>query len=177
MEVWKDVKGFEGIYQVSNYGNIRGLEREVRQGKYGNTRTIPGTNINSTDNGNGYRIIFLWKQGKRKRFYVHRLVAEHFVENGGGYAVVNHKDCDTTNNHADNLEWCSQKDNIRHSVSRMRKPHKQWKQSGTGEKHIYLKNNRYRVSIKGKIDKTFKTLEEALRAREVVLSGEKYLAG
>jgi hypothetical protein len=130
-----------------------------------------------TDNGHGYLLVFLSQKGKRKNFYVHRLVADHFVDNVCGCDYVNHKDYDTTNNRADNLEWCTQRQNIRHSADRMRKPHKQWKVSATSGKYIYFRDGRYRLSIRNKIDKTFATLEEAVQARGVVLSGEKYLAG
>jgi hypothetical protein len=177
MEVWKDIKGYEGLYQVSNHGNVRSLEREVRQGKYGKTRNVGGYLMNQTDNGNGYLIVFLSRNSKRKNHYVHRLVAAHFVENVGNYKYVNHKDYDTMNNCADNLEWCTQQQNIRYSSDRMRKPHKQWKVSATGEKYIYFRDGRFRLSIRNKIDKTFATLAEAIHAKGVVLSGEKYLAG
>lgn len=177
LEIWKDINGFEGAYQVSNYGNVRSLDREVKQGKHGNTRIIKGIQMKPTDNGNGYLIVALRKKSKRKNFYIHRLVAEHFVENVGCGEYVNHKDYNTLNNHADNLEWCTQSANIRHSAHRMKKPHKPWKQTATEEKHIYLRNGRYRLCITGKIDRTYPTLESALVAREVVLSGEKYLAG
>lgn len=177
MEEWKAVQGYEGLYQVSNHGNVRSLTREVNQGKYGNTRLAVGTQLRPTDNGNGYLIVGLRKDGKRKNFYVHRLVADHFVKNAGGYKYVNHKDENKRNNHADNLEWCTQRENVMYSSQRMRKPHKQWRVSATKEKYIYFKDGRFRLSIRNVIDKTFPTLEEAVKAREVVLSGEKYLAG
>jgi hypothetical protein len=177
VETWKDIKGYEGLYQVSNLGRVKSLEREVNQGKYGNTRTVGGCLLNPTDNGNGYLIVQLRRKQHRKNYYVHRLVAEQFVENGSNLKYVNHKDYDTRNNRADNLEWCTQRDNILHSSQRMRKPHKQWKQSVTAEKYIYLRNGRFRLSSRGKIDRTFSTIEEAVVARGVVLHGEKYIAG
>ena len=176
-EVWCDVNGYEGLYQVSNLGNVMSLPRQVRQGKYGKTRTAGGKLMNPTDNGNGYLIVALRSGGNRKSFYIHRLVAEHFVSNICDGDCVNHKDYDKRNNRADNLEWCSQQQNIRYSSHRMRKPHKQWKQSATKEKHIYFRDGRYRLSIRNKIDRTYPTLEEAIRVREVVLNGEEYLAG
>ena len=176
-EIWRDVNGYEGIYQISDHGNVRSLAREVRQGKYGKTRPVGGMLLRPTDNGNGYLIVPLRKNGRRKNFYVHRLVAEHFVENVFCHKFVNHKDYNIRNNRAENLEWCTQRENITYSAQRMKKPHKSWKPSATNEKHIYIKNGRFRVSIKGKIDRTFPTLEEAVSAREVVLSGEKYFAG
>jgi hypothetical protein len=176
-EIWCDVNGYEGLYQISNLGNVLSLRREVKQGKYGKTRVIEEKILKPTDNGNGYLIVPLRINGKRKNFYIHRLVAEHFVPNCTGGNYVNHKDYDTRNNSSDNLEWCTQRNNILYSAHRMRKPHKQWKRSATGEKYIYFRYNGFRLSIRNLIDKTFPTLEEAVRAREVVLSGEKYLAG
>lgn len=129
------------------------------------------------DNGHGYLVVPLSCNGKRRNFYIHRLVADHFVPNCSGGDCVNHKDYDTHNNRADNLEWCTQRENILYSAQKMRKPHKQWKQSATGEKYIYFRDGRFRLSIRSLIDKTYSTLEEAVLAREVVLSGEKYFAG
>ena len=172
METWKDIHGYEGLYQVSNLGNVRSLEREVRQGKYGKTRTVGGCLMKPTDNGHGYLIVPLKRSQHRKNFYVHRLVAEHFVQNSNSYKYVNHKDYDTTNNRADNLEWCTQRENILYSSHRMKKPHRVWKQSSTKEKYIYMRGGRYRLSIRGLVDKTFPTLEEAVQARGVVLNGK-----
>ena len=176
-EIWADVNGYEGLYQVSNLGNVLSLPRQVRQGKYGKTRIVGGKLLKPTDNGNGYLIVSLRTCNSRKNFYVHRLVAEHFVPNVCDGDRVNHKDFNTHNNRAENLEWCTQQHNIRYSSHRMRKPHKQWKQSATKEKYIYFRDGRYRLSIRNIIDKTYPTLEEAIRVREVVLNGEEYLAG
>lgn len=176
-EIWADVYEYEGLYQVSNLGNVLSLPRQVRQGKYGKTRPVGGKMMKATDNGNGYLTVSLTANNARKRYYVHRLVADHFVPNLGGGNSVNHKDFDKYNNRADNLEWCTQAQNVRYSSQRMRKSHKQWKQAATTEKYIYFRNGRYRLSIRNKIDKTYPTLEEAIRAREVVMDGEKYIAG
>lgn len=176
-EIWADVNGYEGLYMVSNFGNVMSLRRTVRQGKYGKSREVEERILKPHDNGNGYLLVFLTQGCKKKNFYIHRLVAEHFVPNTTDGEYVNHKDFNKYNNRADNLEWCTQRENIRHSSDRMRKPHKQWKQSGTGEKYIYHRYGKYRLSIKGHIDKCFPTLEEAVCAREVILSGKKYIAG
>lgn len=176
-EIWCDVNGYEGLYQVSNHGNVLSLSRKVKQGKYGKTRVVEEKVMKPNDNGHGYLVVPLSSCSKRKNFYVHRLVAEHFVPNVTGGEYVNHKDYDTRNNCADNLEWCTQKENIQHSSYRMKKPHKQWKVAATGEKYIYFRDGRYRLSIRNMIDKTYPTLEEAIKAREVILSGEKYIAG
>lgn len=177
VEVWADINGYEDLYQISNHGRVLSLPRAVRQGKYGHTRSAGGTILSPTDNGNGYLIVGLRRNNKRKNFYIHRLVAEHFVPNCTGGEYVNHKDHNTRNNRQDNLEWCTQRENIRYSSDRMKKPHKQWKQPATGEKYIYFRDGRYRLSIRNKIDRTFPTLDEAVKAREVVLNGEEHYAG
>lgn len=176
-EIWCDVNGYEGEYQVSNYGRVLSLPRTVRQGSYGKTREVVGGILKPIDNGNGYLLVGLRSGNKRKNFYIHRLVAEHFIPNCSGGEYVNHKDYDTRNNRSDNLEWCTQKENIRYSAHNMRKPHKVWKVSATAEKYIYLRDGRYRLSIRNLIDRTYPTLEEAINAREVVLNGkDEYLA-
>lgn len=171
---WKDVRGYEGWYQVSNLGEVRSCQRTIRQmTKWGTVadRQMPGKPVNSTDNGNGYKIVGLRKNGERKNHYVHRLVAEAFLTKTGQTDVINHKDRDTANNCVSNLEWMTQKENVRLAEPYMRHAHRQLKQTATGEKHIYLRKNRYRLAIKGVIDRTFTTLEEAIAAKGVVLNG------
>lgn len=175
-EIWADVNGYEGLYMVSNYGRVLSLSRKVNQGKYGKTRSLEEKLLRAIDNGRGYLVVGLRDHNKRKNFYIHRLVAEHFIPNCCDGEYVNHKDFDTHNNRVDNLEWCTQKQNVRYSAHKMRHSHKSWKSSATGEKYIYHRYGGFRLCIRGKIDKVFPTLEDAIRAREVVLSGEEYYA-
>ena len=179
-ELWKDIAGYGGMYEVSNFGRVRSKDRtRLVKNRYGteNYRTDKGKELAQIEHGDGYLYVSINLNGKRQNHYIHRLVADAFCERRSQDYVVNHKDYDKSNNHADNLEWCTQGDNIRYSACRMKKPHKPWKQTASGEKYIYLRNGRYRLHIRGKVDKTYPTLESALMAREVVLSGEKYLAG
>lgn len=105
-EIWKDIPGYEGLYQVSNLGRVRSC-----------------VNTSSRRKGllkpyvkNGYLAVNLYKDEKCKHLYVHRLVADCFVENPNGFNVVNHINCNKENNHCRNLEWCSQKHNIHESM-------------------------------------------------------------
>lgn len=122
VEIWRDVNGYEGLYQVSNLGRVKSLEREIGHRYIWKTRTLPERIMHACDNGNGYKTVYLIKDGARKMRYIHRLVAEHFIDKPTGKDYVNHKDYNITNNAAENLEWCTQKENVRYSASRMRKP-------------------------------------------------------
>lgn len=165
MEQWKDIKEYEGIYQISDKGNVRSLMKwEVQKRNYVHCTKL----LNPTDNGNGYLIISLSKKRKRKNFYIHRLVAEHFVPNTNDKnKVVNHLDFDKRNNKASNLEWCTQKENVLYSRDRMCKP-KNKTNTNTGEKYISYKKSksRYEVTVSRKFIGTFKTLKEAVARRD-----------
>jgi len=109
-EEWRDIVGYEGRYQVSNFGNVRSCQREVC-GSIG-CRILPEKNM-SLHSTHGYLAVWLRKPGEHKKAYVHRLVAYAFF----GHCVseqVNHKDKDRSNNHITNLEWCTVQENIAH---------------------------------------------------------------
>lgn len=98
MEIWKDIKGFEGKYQVSNLGNVRSLRFRNQNFSKDLTQKI---------NNKGYKVVNLTDNSKNKPALVHRLVAMAFVDNPNNYPIVNHKDENPQNNHVDNLEWCT----------------------------------------------------------------------
>lgn len=106
-EIWKDIKGYEGLYKVSNRGNIKSLNYRR---KLGNERILPG----SCD-GKGYLQVGLCKNGVRRKFAIHRLVAEAFIENKYNKKEVNHIDGNKSNNHVDNLEWSTRSENVKHA--------------------------------------------------------------
>lgn len=115
LEIWADVKGYEGFYQVSNCGNVRSLTRTVNRSD-GILHTICGRTLVQVHNQDGYSQIHLCKDGNSKTVRVHQLVADAFVPNYMDGYEVNHKDNDRSNNRADNLEWVSHLDNVRYAI-------------------------------------------------------------
>ena len=105
-EEWRDIKGYEGKYMVSNLGRVKSLN-------YSNTGK-EGI-LNARDNGKGYLRVILWKDGKDKKYRINRLVAQAFIPNPDNLPEVNHKDEDKTNNRVENLEWCSRQYNVEYS--------------------------------------------------------------
>lgn len=97
-EIWKDIIGYDGLYEVSNTGKVRSTN-------YRHTGKIK--EISPGDKGNGYLFVDLWKERKRKRFYIHRLVVQAFIGEIPKGLVVNHKDENPSNNNVDNLEICT----------------------------------------------------------------------
>ena len=106
LEVWKDIKNYEGYYQVSNLGNVRSCDRVIKRLNF--FKKIRGKNLKKViDNSTGYYCVGLSKNNKANRFYVHRLVAQAFIPNPNNLKYVNHKDETRTNNKVENLEWCT----------------------------------------------------------------------
>lgn len=179
MEIWKDIKCYEDIYQISNQGRVRSKDRRVVNHQNGTTRLVQGTQMSPWDNGNGYLVVSLNDKREKKNFYVHRLVAEAFIENPFGLGYVNHLDYNKKNNDVSNLEWCTQLQNVHHSIERMKVPKANCRKSNTGEKYISKKlyhgqNERFRVSVdRLRVDKSFKTLEEAIIFRNEVIKREQ----
>jgi hypothetical protein len=106
MEMWEDIKDYEGLYQISNLGNVKSIKKGIVVGDI-----IKG----------GYRRIPLYKNGKYKRFMIHRLVAEAFVKNPDNKPEIDHIDGNSLNNMADNLRWCSHKENLNNPITLKRK--------------------------------------------------------
>lgn len=110
MEVWKDIEGYEGLYQVSNKGRVKSFKQAL---SYGSDYSGKVLKLNTNDRG--YVLVTLSKNMKRRTFRVHRLVAQAFIPNPKNFPVVNHIDENKLNNNVDNLEWCTQEYNIYYS--------------------------------------------------------------
>ena len=116
-EIWKDIKGYEDKYQVSNLGNVKIKENITQRMNMGILRNYrqKETIMKPTENGYGYLKVGLRKNKKHKNLYIHRLVATAFLSNENNLPQVNHIDGNKHNNCVDNLEWCTEKDNSIHA--------------------------------------------------------------
>ena len=114
-EIWKDIEGYEGLYQVSNFGRVKSLEKIDFSGHKRKCKILK-----LALNRYGYVYLILSKNGNKKAYTVHRLVAETFIPNPNKLPFVNHKDENKSNNRVDNLEWCTHEYNINYGTCRER---------------------------------------------------------
>lgn len=124
VEVWKDIKGYEGFYKSSTFGRARSLDT-YRKDKNGTVKFYRGRILKPITDKNGYLYVNLYKNNKLKRFLIHRLVVEAFLEipeelkhlEGTRYLQVNHKDENKQNNNVENLEFCNCKYNVNYGTA------------------------------------------------------------
>lgn len=121
MEIWKDVKGYEGIYQVSNFGRVKVMDRYIvrkKMSKSENSYFVKGKILSpGLDSVTGYYGIKLCKNGVKESFKIHKLVAIAFIENPFGKKYINHINSVRTDNNVSNLEWVTQSENMKHAFN------------------------------------------------------------
>ena len=133
-EIWKDLVCYEGIYEVSNYGNVKSLTRNDFQGKPLNEKLLNLETINN------YKRVALCKTGKVKRVFVHRLVAIHFIPNPDNKPCVNHRNGNPSDNRVENLEWVTYSENTQHAINTgLLKP---------ATTHLYMKGVNHASAVK-----------------------------
>lgn len=128
-EIWKSVVGYEGLYEVSNHGRVKSLQRTVNSPiKHNPSVTRKERILKQGINKLGYKsvVVQIIGQNKNQTKRVHRLVAESFIPNPSNYPIINHIDSNPSNNHIDNLEWCTQSHNILHAFKTGRKKAPEW---------------------------------------------------
>jgi len=113
-EIWKSVKGYEGLYEVSNFGRMKSLSKKVRNGA--NSYCVRKEIIlTGTISNKGYVKVILVKDGQKQQYSVHRIVMMMFVPNPNNMPQVNHLDTNKQNNAVSNLEWCDGSRNMKHA--------------------------------------------------------------
>ena len=157
-EIWKTIKGYEGIYEVSNLGRVRSLDRIVYRPHPKQPHKIypyksPGRVLSPAIDSKNYYFVNLYKNKENQLVRVHRLVAYAFV--GGWFegAVVNHKDENRQNNRADNLEWVTFAENLNYGTARQRST------EGHGNSRPVVQMNK-----EGKVINNYPSIEEAGRS-------------
>lgn len=175
MEIWKDIKGFEGLYQVSNEGRVKSLDHIIvcNNGKGIATKLTKGKIKKFTEWTKGYKRVTLSKDGIEKQYSVHRLVAEAFIDNPYNLPCVNHKDENPSNNVWTNLEWCTHKYNMNYGTCQQRKSEKM--KGRIFEKHFDFNVEKwnhpyktkekkvYQYTLDGKLINVYDSLREASR--------------
>ena len=143
-EIWKDIKGYEGLYQVSNKGNVKSLKRVYWSGIKNLTPKILKEKILNTHKAynTDYLNVVIYKNSKPKCWYLHRLVAETFLPNPENKRCINHIDGNKRNNNVENLEWCTYAENTEHAIK------------------LGLRNDCNMRGIKGKLNKNAKPIYE-----------------
>lgn len=119
-EIWADIPGYEGAYQVSDFGDVRSLDRVVNHKRWG-TMKRKGKMLKQVKNSDGYPGVYLYRDGEMTRQPVHRLVAELFCEKTGDDLEVNHRNENKEDNRASNLEWITHADNVRYGTGNPRR--------------------------------------------------------
>jgi len=114
-EIWKDIEGYEGLYQASNLGRIRSLDRYIPH-SLGGSAFIRSKILSGYSKNCKYERLTLYSNTNSKTYLVHRIIANTFVSNPENKPYVNHIDGDKLNNKASNLEWCTAKENTHHAI-------------------------------------------------------------
>lgn len=153
-EIWKPIKGYEGFYEISTFGNIRSLDRVII---YSNGKRIftKGKNLKPIKNAHGYLTVNLKRNSKIKVCQIHRLVMLTFVENPLNLPMINHKDECKTNNHISNLEYCDCKYNSNYGTRNQR--------LSAIMKIVGISKKVLQLSLEGEIIKEYDSISEVAK--------------
>lgn len=164
LEEWKDLKGYEGLYKISSCGRVMSLERDLSLTKNSNrysffNRSVGNRILKPSYNKDGYAHVILYRNGRIKRYRVHRLVAEAFIPNKDNLLYVNHKNYDRSDNRVSNLEWCTAEYNLSYS--------------NVLEKSNESCQKRVKQELNGKLVRIWNSISEASRG----IKGDETLTG
>ena len=144
-EIWKEIKGYEGLYQVSNLGRVKSLKRYVNHSS-NSKRIVNEKLLKPVVDNTKYYVVSLWKKNKHLRPHIHRLVAEAFIPNPQNKPHINHIDGNKLNNCINNLEWCTPRENVVHAYK-----------TGLNQNHRTI--NQY--DLNGNFIKTWSSIKDA----------------
>lgn len=119
-ENWKDIKGYEGLYQVSNFGRIKSINRTINHNKGNGNRILNGRILKCWYDKNNYARISLSKNGKVTKYLVHYITASTFIPNPDNKPCIDHIDTNPSNNNVENLRWCTQKENCNNPITKIK---------------------------------------------------------
>lgn len=170
-EEFRDIEGYEGLYQVSNYGRVKSLKRTCfQENGYGiNIHNYKARILKYAKHKQGYLIVNLSKNSKAHTKQVHRLVAQAFISNAKCLLEVNHIDGNKQNNCVDNLEWCTRIQNQRHAEAHNLIKRNYGKENGMSKKVYYYDN-------KGNLLKEYETLTQAAKELAITIGSASFYA-
>lgn len=160
-EQWEDIEGFEGLYQISNYGRVKSLRRVVE--RKGKPLTVSERILKTRVHKLGYVHVKLWKDNSEYTFKVSRLVAQHFVPNPQRLPIVRHLDGDATNNYERNLAWGTQRENMQDTLTHG--THYNASKTHCLNGHLFTKENTYTQTNGGRGCRTCLKIRNDSRSR------------
>lgn len=179
-EIFVDIKNYDGRYKIGNKGTVIGISRS-KDNRYNNKQWI----LKQYEDRNGYMYVTLQKDKKRKTIKVHRLVAEHFIENKNNYPCVNHIDSNRKNNDVSNLEFCTHKQNTQWALKtsrfdNMKKLNSERMKDNKLNGYIYANEITKKKIIQCDLDdnfiKEYQSVSEASRQTGITITSISYSA-
>lgn len=156
METWRQIRGYEGIYDISSLGRVKSLRRREHSDKRG-YYVVQEKVLKPISNGKGYLGVILTKNGEHEHYYIHRLVAEAFIPNPKNYPQINHKNEDKSDNSCENLEWCTSLYNMNYGNTQERKAE-------------FFKKKVAQYSLDGKLIAIYDSITEAAKQNGFLVS-------
>ncbi|WP_298774960.1 NUMOD4 domain-containing protein [uncultured Empedobacter sp.] len=172
MADWKDIKEYEGLYQINSKGEVRSLDRVVNC--IHNSKAVKkGKAIKHILNSANYYVVNLYKNGKVKQFFIHRLIAIHFIPNPENKKEIDHINTNTLDNSLSNLRWATRKENVNNPISKKRR-NQVLKDLLLGKTGVYANRKKGCIQIDpltGIIIKRFSCMSDAVRELNIDSGG------